>query len=74
MSSKPTYDDGTNVLVRFHHIKFAGPKAKSILFAMAEVDVDGVWFPKSEIAYLDPETGEVWVPEWLAKKRGVDYE
>lgn len=74
--SRP-YDDGENVLVRFSHAKYESDKAH--LLAMDEDDDEGTWFPKSQIAHIDfyPARGtgsELWIPKWLAEKKGLEYE
>lgn len=66
------YDDGTNVLVRFHECDDRSRKGIHLL--LSPDDRDGVWLPKSKVAYIDHDAGEVWIPEWLAKKKGLDYE
>lgn len=32
-----------------------------------------VWLPESQIAAIDA-AGEVWIPLWLAEKKGLEYE
>lgn len=60
-----TYDDGDHVLVRFETKEAETQKA---------VLLDGVWFPKSQVAHVDEDTGEAWVRLWFAEKEGLDYE
>ena len=67
-----SYDNGENVLVRFHHAKHETEKAHWL--ALTIEDEEGVWLPKSQIAHLDFSTSEVWIPLWLAEKKGLDYE
>ncbi len=66
------YDDGTNVLVRFHDVAAERPKSYKLL--MAVDDCDGTWIPKSQVAHIDLDTGEFWIPLWLAEEKGFDYE
>lgn len=66
------YDDGGNVLVRFDHAASETDKAHRL--ALSVVDAEGVWLPKSQIAHIDFEAGEVWIPLWLAEKKGLDYD
>jgi len=67
-----SYDDGSNVLVRFHHAMAESDKAH--LLALSVEDQEGVWLPKSQIAHIDFCSGEVWIALWLAEKKGLDYE
>ncbi len=66
------HDDGTNVLVRFDHVKVDRPA--SYCLALSVDDYGGVWLPKSQVANIDEDAGEVWLPLWLAEKRGLEYE
>jgi hypothetical protein len=68
--SRRDCDDGSNVLVRFESIGARSSKAVKIC-----VDVDeDVWLPESQIAHLDEDAGEVWIPLWLAEKKGLEYQ
>jgi len=66
------YDDGENVVIRFHEIKSESPKA--YLIALSPDDYHGTWIPKSQVANIDHEASEVWIPLWLAEKKGLDYD
>ncbi len=66
------HDDGNNVLVRFHTAGHIG--AKSRLIYLSPEDREGIWLPHSQIAHIDTDSGEVWIPLWLAEKMGVEYE
>jgi len=68
----PEVDNGSNVLVRFHEIKHDTGKATLLLLTPS--DTQGVWIPNSQIAHIDDDTGEVWIPLWLAEKNGMEYE
>lgn len=70
--SRDTADDGTNVRVSFH--QKAGESEKAVRVFVSETDFEGIWIPKSLIAHFDEDTGEVWVPEWFARKEGLEYE
>lgn len=72
--SRPDYDDGTNVLVRFDHQRADTGVGGAKLLRMNADNFDEVWFPNSEIKHFDAEAGEMWIPEWLARKKGVEYE
>jgi hypothetical protein len=67
-----SYDDGSNVLVRFNHAKYESDKAHWL--ALSIEDEEGVWLPKSQIAHIDFNTSEVWIPLWLAEKKGLEYD
>jgi len=66
------FDDGENVLVRFHRVKASSPRAR--LIELSVEDAEGVWIPESQIAHIDEDAGELWIPEWLAEKKGLEYE
>ncbi len=66
------WDDGENVLVRFEHLERQTAKAYCILIEFS--DTEAVVLPKSKVAHLDEDAGEVWIPEWLATDRGLEYE
>lgn len=72
MESVPDYNDGTNVLIKFHHLETQTEKA--YLVALTVSRHRGMWFPKSLIAHLDKGKREMWIPKWLAEKRGLMYE
>jgi len=67
-----SHDDGHNVLVRFHHV--VEYSAKAMRIAITVSDLPGIWIPKSQIAHHDTETHEIWIPMWLAEKKGLEYE
>lgn len=62
--SHADYDDGTNVLVRCEEIK----ELKNSYMLDG-----GPCIGKSVVAHVDLDTNEIWIPEWLAKKEGLDY-
>ena len=65
------YDDGDNVLVRFDGIQAETDAAVRVTgddYGWAE------WIPRSQIAYLDEEAGEMWCSLWIAEKKGLPYE
>ena len=66
------HDDGTNVLVRFYEIERRTDLAHLVL--LTPEDEDGVWIPESQIAAIDTGLGELWIPLWLAEKKGLEYE
>jgi len=68
----PAIDNGTNVLVRFKEVVTRTDKA--VKFSTPMGVLSEFWLPKSMIAHLDEEKGEVWIPLWLAEKRGIKYE
>ncbi len=68
----PRADDGNNVLVRFDHVMSETPKA--LLVAMGGEGDEEVWIPKSQVASLDADAGEVWLPLWFAEKKGLQYD
>lgn len=72
MSAGQPHDNGDNVLVRFHDARHE--TASAHLLAIAADDVEGVWLPKSQIAHIDLDAKEVWIPLWLAEKKGLEYE
>ena len=72
MTNGRAYDEGSNVLVRFHHARHESEKAHLLMFSAD--DEQGIWFPKSQIAHLDLDANEVWIPLWLAEKKGLDYD
>ncbi len=65
-------DNGNNLLVRFDRLVSETPKA--LLVATGGEGDDEVWIPKSQVASLDVDTGEVWLPLWLAEKKGLQYD
>lgn len=69
-----THDDGTNVLVRFHEFKGKTPSGKAYLFSLAPEDSENLCLPMSQVAHIDTDAGEVWIPLWLAEKKGLEYE
>ncbi len=71
-SPRPAHDDGTNVLVRFDSIE--GRTEKAYQLRIDPYDGPEIWIPKSQVASIDREKGEVWVPLWLAEKKGLEYE
>lgn len=66
------YDDGENVLVRFYGMDGDTAKAYKILITVD--DIEGVWIPRSQVADIDWDTHEMWIPLWLAEKKGLEYE
>lgn len=62
-------DNGSNVLVRFDSIELERPAAT--LFV---IGVEQVWIPVSQIAEIDAKKKEMWIPLWLAEKKGLEYE
>lgn len=68
------YDDGNNVLVRFHHRMPHSELTKAHHLFLSANDTEGVWIPKSLTAHLDDDAGEVWIPIWLAEEKGLEYE
>lgn len=67
-----SHDDGTNVLVRFDGVQAETEKAVCIV--LDATDYEGVWIPRSQIAHIDEDAGELWIPLWFAEKKGLDYE
>lgn len=63
------YDDGNNVLVKFDRVAHETETA-----ILIEVDDSSEWIPKSQIACVDEELKEMWIPLWLAEKKGLDYD
>ena len=68
------HDDGENVLVRFHEFKGKTPSGKAYLFSLTAEASENLCLPKSQVAHIDTDTGEVWIPLWLAENKGLDYE
>lgn len=66
------YDDGENVLIRFHEKVDSTDLA--VKLTLTSDDGSGVWLPKSQVAALDKDAGEAWIPLWLAEKKGLSYE
>jgi hypothetical protein len=66
------WDDGENVLVRFELVERQTAKAVVILIDLC--DSEGVMLPKSKVAHIDEDAGEIWIPEWLATDRGLEYD
>lgn len=66
------YNDGNNVKVNFFAIERTTDKAHLLL--MSKEDYQGIWIPSSQIAHIDEDTGEFWIPLWLAEKNGLEYE
>lgn len=64
------HDDGENVMVPLQRIKAETDKAYLVM--LEQGDGEEVWLPKSQVAFIDQ--GEVWIPLWLAEKKGIDYE
>lgn len=62
-------DDESNVLVSFESIETETDRA---LLIRTE-DEESHWLPKSQIMSLDHQKNEVWIPMWLAEKKGLDY-
>jgi hypothetical protein len=68
-------DNGENVLVRFRSIEARTAMAYKILTPFSdEASARMAWLPKSQVADIDEEKGEVWIPLWLAEKKGLGYE
>ena len=65
-------DEDKNVLVRFDHELHETPKAYKV--AMSEDDDEGIWMPKSQVASYDSDSGEIWVSQWIAETKGLEYE
>ena len=66
------HDDGNNVRVQVHEQD--GESDKACRFLVAVDDIAGTWIPKSQIAHYDDDAGELWIPLWLAEKKGLEYE
>ena len=73
-TGKLAYDDGTNVLVRCLSSEARSDKAVKFLTRFGESPARMAWIPKGQIAHLDEKKGELWIPMWLADKRGLKYE
>lgn len=58
------------VLVRHHGVVAETDLAIRIKTGPSAFD-EGVWIPKSQIEDDDREKGEVWIPRWLAKDKGL---
>ena len=71
-SPRPACDDGMNVLVRFDSIE--GRRKKAYRLRIDPYDGPEIWIPKSQVASIDEDAGEVWIPLWLAEKKGLEYE
>ncbi len=71
MRREAAADDGDNVLVGFDRVMSETEKAK--LLAISPDDAQGVWIPSSQIASIDADAGEVWIPLWLAEAKGLEY-
>lgn len=65
------YDDGQNVLIRFHHLEAQTEKAWKVALNSGP---GAMWIPKSQIAHLDKGKHEMWIPLWLAEKNGLAYQ
>ena len=61
-----------NVLVVFDHVSAVTEKAYCIALNGSGIH-DGMWIPKSQIAHIDKSKGEMYIPEWLAEKRGLSF-
>ncbi len=67
-------NDGNNVLVRVDRLVSETPKALLVAMSSDGGEEEEVWIPKSQVASLDVDTGEVWLPLWLAEKKGLQYD
>ena len=65
-------DNGDNVVVSYHRLEADRPKAYR--FTLSASDCDGVWIPKSQVAHIDEDAHEIWIPLWLAEKKGLEYD
>ena len=64
-------DDGNNVLVKFDHVVHQTDDAILIV-----QDDEEVWIPFSQITAPgeEDELREMWIPLWLAEKKGLSYD
>ena len=65
-------DKQQNVLVTFSHVSAVTEKAFRIALNGHGLH-EGMWIPKSQIAHIDKSKGEMYIPEWLAEKRGLSF-
>jgi hypothetical protein len=71
VSSGKPHDNGDNVLVRFLEVR--AETGSALLLRVSEDDAEDAWIPKSQIAHIDLDANEVWIPLWLAEKKGLEY-
>lgn len=64
--------DGPYGLIRFEEIMAETDKA--IFVRVSKKPRIQEWIPKSQIADLNTETRELWVTEWIARQKGLEYE
>ena len=65
-------DKQQNVLVTFSHVSAVTEKAYRIALNADGIHA-GMWIPRSQIAHIDKSKGEIYIPEWLAEKRGLSF-